>query len=164
MQLADNLTLGSTRTFTLTEGTLDLNDKTLSASTFSSSNSNTRSIDFGAGGKLECVGSGTVFNATTGTNLTTTGTGTIDLTSASTKTFAGGGRTYPTLNQGGSGTLLITGANTFADVTNTVQPTTITFPSGVTTSVQDFSVGGTLGNLVTLNASTPGTRAILNRV
>lgn len=162
--LQDNFSLGASQTLTLTQGTLDLNSRTLAAQNFSSSNSNTRVIAFGTGGGITLSGSGTVFNATTGTNLTTTGTGVIDLTSASTKTFAGGGRTYPTLNQGGSGTLLITGANTFADITNTVQPTTITFPSGVTTSVQDFSVGGTLGNLVTLNASTPGTRAILNRV
>jgi hypothetical protein len=164
LTLADNLTMGSTRTFTLTQGTLDLNGRTLAAQDFSTSNSNTRAIAFGSGGRINLSGSDTVFNAATGTNLTTTGTGVIDLTSASAKTFAGGGRTYSALNQGGAGTLSITGANTFANVTNTVQPTTITFPSGVTTSVQDFSVGGTLGNLLTLNASTPGSRAFLNKV
>jgi hypothetical protein len=164
LRLADNATFSSIPSFTLTEGTLDIDGKVMTCGNFVTNNSNTRAIAFGSGGQLVLSGSSTVFNATTGTNLTTTGTGVISLTSASSKTFAGGGRTYPTLNQGGSGTLLITGANTFANVTNTVQPTTITFPSGVTTSVQDFSVGGTLGNLVTLNASTPGSRAILNRV
>ena len=77
---------------------------------------------------------------------------------ATAKTFAGGGLVYPyTLNQGGAGTLTITGANTFANMTNTVQPCTITFPASTITTVSDFNVNGTSGNLVTLNSSIPGT-------
>ena len=55
-------------------------------------------------------------------------------------------------------------ASTFTSQPNAFSEVAITFPSGVTTSVQDFSVGGTLGNLLTLNASTPGSRAFLNKV
>ena len=84
--------------------------------------------------------------------------------SPSAKTFAGGGFSDQTLNQGGAGDLSITGANTFADITNTVQPCTITFPAGQTTSVQDFSVSGTAGNLVTVNSSTPGTQWTIAKV
>jgi hypothetical protein len=81
---------------------------------------------------------------------------------ATAKTFAGGGGVYPyTLNQGGAGTLFITGANTFANMTNTVQPTTITFPASTTTTFSNFNVNGTAGNLVTLNSSSPGTQFTL---
>jgi hypothetical protein len=86
------------------------------------------------------------------------------MTRATSKTFAGGGFSYPTLNQGGAGALVITGANTFANMTNTVQPATITFPASTTTTVSDFNVNGTAGNLITLNSSTPGTRFTLLKV
>jgi hypothetical protein len=155
VELQDNLTIGSTRTFTLTAGTLDLNDNTLSTGLFSSSNSNTRNITFGTSGVLDCVDN---FTATTGTNLTTSGTGTIKMSSGSAKTFAGGGASYPVLEQAGAGTLTITGANTFKDITNTTQPATIIFPAGITTKVNNFSLNGTAGNLITIQSSIPGTR------
>ena len=49
LQLQDNLTMGSTRTFTLTAGTLDLVDKTLSTGLFNTNNSNVRTLAFGTG-------------------------------------------------------------------------------------------------------------------
>jgi hypothetical protein len=157
VQLQDNLTIGSTRTFTLTNGTLNVNSKTLSAGAFSSSNSNARTIGLGTNGKITVNGGG--WTTTTSTNLSLTGTGTIDMTYGTAKTFAGGSAVYPyTLNQGGAGALTITGNNQFANISNTVQPATITFTAGSTTSVQDFTVSGTAGNLVTLNSSSAGTK------
>jgi hypothetical protein len=160
LQLQDDLTLDSTRTFTLTNGALDVNDKTLTTGLFSSNNSNTRSIDLGTNGNITVNGGD--WTATTSTNLSLLGAGTIDMTLGTAKTFAGGGATYPyTLNQGGLGTLTITGANTFTNISNTVQPTTIIFPASETTSVQNFTVSGTAGNLVTLNSSISGTQFTL---
>jgi len=43
-----------------------------------------------------------------------------------------------------------------------VQPATITFPASTITTVSAFSVSGTSGNQITLNSSTPGTRATLS--
>ena len=158
-QLQDNLTMGSTRTFTLTNGSFNVNGKVFTTGIFSSSNSNTRTLNLGASGTLAVIGGG--YTATT-TGLTFSGTGTISMNLATAKTFAGGGGNYPfTLNQGGAGTLTITGANTFADMTNTVQPCTITFPASTTTTFNNFNVSGTAGNLVTLNSSSPGTRFTL---
>lgn len=157
--LADNLTTTSATAFSVLSGALNLNGKTLTASLFSSTGALIRNITFGGG---TMAVSGATFTAS-GTNLTTSGTGTISMTSASSKTFAGGGFSYPTLNQGGAGALVITGANTFANITNTVQPATITFPASTTTTIADFNVNGTAGNLITLNSSTPGTRATLNK-
>jgi hypothetical protein len=156
--LGDALT--STATFTLTLGALNLNAQALTNSTFSSTGSSVRSIAFNSG---TMAVSGATFTVS-GTNFSTSGAGTISMTSASSKTFAGGGFSYPTLNQGGAGTLVITSANTFADISNTVQPCTITFPASIATTVSAFNVSGTAGNLVTINSSTPGTRFNLVKV
>jgi hypothetical protein len=160
LQLLDNATIGSTRTITHTAGTLDLNDFTLTVGTYSSTGSTARQLDFGTG-DLNITGA--TFTAS-GSNYTTAGTGSISMTSASAKTFAGGGFTYPTLNQGGVGQLTITGANTFADITNTTQPCTVVFPANTTTTVADFNLSGTAGNLVSLRSSTNGQRFTLLKV
>lgn len=160
LRLVDALTLGSTLTFTHTAGSIDLNAQNATIGLFSSTGALTRSIAFGGG---TMAVSGATFTAS-GTNLTTTGSGVVNMTSASSKTFAGGGFSYPTLNQGGAGALVITGANTFANMTNTVRPCTITFPASTTTTVSNFNVNGTAGNLVTLNSSTPGTRFTLAKI
>jgi len=73
-QLASALTSGTSRTCTLTNGTLDLNNYTLTTGIFSSSNSNTRTLAFGAG-KIVLTGNATTVwvNGSTA-NLTITGT------------------------------------------------------------------------------------------
>ena len=84
VQLQDNLTIESTRTFTLTSGTLDLSsgNRTLSCGLFSSNNSNTRAIAFGTG-QIDVTGNNaTVWNLTTSTNFTYTGTPTVNATYA----------------------------------------------------------------------------------
>jgi hypothetical protein len=105
----------------------------------------------GTGTRTIAVGSGTwsiagttgAWDASTSTNLTVTGTGTISLTSASAKTFTGGGvQTYPTLNQGGTGTLTVTGSNRFAAVTATTAGT-VSLTSGTTNQVPLINTTGT---------------------
>lgn len=156
--LADNLTLGSTRAFTLTAGTWDVNAKTASIGSFASAGSVARAITFGTSGVITVVGAGATAWSASGSNLTTTGTtAKISMTSGSAKTFAGGGFNYAaTLSQDGAGELTISGDNTFADIANTTQPVTITFTAGSTQTVSAFSVSGTSGNLVTLQSSSVG--------
>jgi hypothetical protein len=164
VQLQDNLTMGATRAFTLTNGTLDLNDKVLTTGSVSTSNSNTRSIDFGTNGVINCEGA---FTATTATGLTTAGRGRIKMSSASAKTFEGGGGNYfgVALEQSGAGTLTITGANTFDDITNSnATASQITFPANTTTSLRALSIAGSLGNLVSMRSSTPGTQYTIKLV
>lgn len=159
--LADDLAIAAARAFTMPSGTLNANGKNVTCGSFDSSGTTARTLNIGSG-TWTVSGSGTAWNCATSTNLTVTGTGTISMTSASAKTFAGGGKAWPTLNQGGTGALTITGANTFANITNTVQPATITFPASTTTTVSAFGVSGTSGNLVTLNSSSAGTQATLS--
>lgn len=157
---ADNFTQASTQSATLTNGTLDGNGKNITLGTFA----------LGAGTKTLTLGSGTwtvagaTWNANTNSaNLTVSAaTGTVSMTSASAKIFAGGGFTWPTLNQGGAGALTVQQSNTFANMTNTVQPATVTLTAGTTQTVSAFSLSGTAGNLITLNTSSAGSQATLS--
>lgn len=78
---------------------------------------------------------------------------TIDMTSASTKTFIGNNGVYPTLNQGGAGILNVTGSNFFDNITNSVAPCEITFPPSTLQTVKAFNVNGNAGNIVSLTIS-----------
>jgi len=167
-RLEDAMTVGATRNTAFTAGTVNLAGFTLTTGTASTAGSSTRDITFN-GGTLLISGSGaTAWNASGAGGFSTTqgtGTGTISMTSASAKTFVGGSFTYNcTLNQGGAGTLTITGANTFNDITETV-PTAnqITFPVGTTTTVNNFTLSGTAGNLVSIRSSTAGIRFSLSK-
>ena len=147
---------------------------TVSTGTFNANNYNVTLTGSSAGVtststtvRTLAIGSGTwtlpgisTWNVSNIANLTVTGTGTISLTSASTKTFAGGGiQTYPTLSQGGTGTLTVSGSNKFAGLTNTAIGR-IQFTGGATNEFTSFTINGVLGNLLQLGSSS-GTQAIL---
>jgi len=163
--LQDAMTLGSTKTMTLTNGTLNLNGKTCTVGTAFTTATGTKNLTFN-GGTLVCpTASTTAFNNAQPTNFTTTagtGTGTISMTAATAKTFVGGGSTYNcTLNQGGAGDLTITGSNTFDNITNTVQPASVLFTAGTTsTFLSGFSLSGTAGNLITIGSVTAASHTL----
>jgi hypothetical protein len=145
-------------------GTFDANgyNFTTSASVFTNTGTATRTLAFGSG-TWTISASSNPFVATF-TGLTVTGTGTISLTSGSAKTFTGGGVAYTniTLNQGGAGTLTISGNNTFKDITNTYSATGATaITIGTTTQrVSQWTGTGASGKVLTLSgssASSPGT-------
>jgi hypothetical protein len=168
--LQDAFTVSATGSpFTLTAGTFDASTYAFTTSGsgssvgFASSNSNTRTLAIGSG-TWTIAGSATAWNTSTSTNLTVTGTGTISLTSASAKTFDGGGISYTniTLNQGGAGTLTISGNNTFKDITNTYSATgaTTIALAATTQTVTQFTGTGTSGKVLTISgtsAASPGT-------
>ena len=142
---------------TLTSGALDLNNNNLTCSIFSATGANTSVLAFGTG---QMTVTGASFTAPA-SNLTITGTSTISMTRSLAKTFTSGGLTYSTLSQDGAGTLTITDAGTFNNITNTATPSTITFPAGLTTTVGAFNVNGVPGSLVTINSNTSGLQANL---
>lgn len=93
-QLQDNMTVGATRTTTLTNGSLDLFNNTLSTGIFSSDGSNTRSIAFGTTGSIvptTTTAATTVLAMATATNFTFTGTSNITAAMSVTRTFNFGG-------------------------------------------------------------------------
>ena len=156
VQLQDALTLASSATLTLTNGTFNANNFNVTTGLFSSNNSNTRTITMGSG-TWTLSGTGSVWDIGTTTNLTfNKNTANIVLSDVSTtaRTFAGGGLTYNNLTIGGStgiSTLTITGANTFDTLASTKTVAhTIVFPNS-TTTVNNFTITGTVGNVVTLS-------------
>jgi hypothetical protein len=167
VQLQGALTMGSTRTLTHSNGTLDLNGYTLTVGTAYTTATGTKNLTFN-GGTLVCpTASVTAFNNAAPTGYTTTagtGTGKISMTGATAKTFVGGGSTFNcTLSNDGAGAMTITGSNTFTTLANGVQPTTITFTAGTTTTVTNWNVSGTAGNLVTIISLTGGSAHTLSK-
>ncbi len=138
-------------------GSINLNGFTLTVSSFTSSNPFFANDLTFNGGTMIVSSSSTSFNVTT-TNFTTTvgtGAGTISMTSASPKTFAGNGRTYNcTVNNGGSGSLTITGSNTFTTLSNSVQPTSFLFTAGTTQTLTNWNINGAPGSFVTIGSTT----------
>jgi hypothetical protein len=166
--LLDALTssIGSTSALSINNGTFNANgfNVTVSAANggVTASSSFAKTIAVGSG-TWTIAGSGTTWSITS-TGTTISGTGTISMTSSSAKTFQGGSLSYSgiTLNQGGAGTLTISGNNTFANITNTYKATgatTINF--GTTTQrVGSFTAAGEATRLLTLtgtSASSPCT-------
>jgi hypothetical protein len=162
--LASNFLQSNSATFTLTQGTFDAANRNLTVGLFSSSNSNTRAINMGTG-TWTIAGSGVnAWNTATTTGLTVTpSTSTISMTSSVAKTFAGGGLTYYNLNQGGAGALTISGSNTFNTLSDSSQPSTVTFTAGTTQTVTNFSLAGAVGSLITINSTSPGTQFTLSK-
>jgi hypothetical protein len=150
---------------TITNGTFDAATFNVTLSSGSSgvrsNNTNIRTIAIGSGTWTLAGTNG--WGTGTFTNLTVTGTGTISLTSASAKTFAGGGIAYTniTLNQGGNGTLTISGNNTFKSITSTAAgANTISIGSDTQRITTSWTAAGTAGNILTVqgtSASSPGT-------
>lgn len=168
LQDALDIQTGTLGALTITSGTFNANgyNVTLSSATnssVSSSNTNIRTIAIGSGTWTIAGNNG--WGTSTATNLTVTGTGTISCTSASTKTFAGGGANYSgiTINQGGAGTLTITGNNTFANITNTYSATGATnITLGTTTqTVGAFTATGAAGRVLTVQGTSAASPATL---
>lgn len=58
--------------------------------------------------------------------------------------------------------MIIVGSNTFNSLTNSVQPTSLRFPAGSTSTFTTFGLSGTAGNLVSLVSSSAGTQYTLS--
>lgn len=155
-ELQGALVVGSTRALTVTNGAFNANNFNITCG----------SVALGSGTKTITMGSGTWTIQSSGWDALTNNAGltlnantsTISLTSASAKSFAGAGATYYNLNQGGVGALTITGSNTFNAIGNTTQPATVSFTNGTTQTVNNFTLSGTSGNLITINSTAPGSQ------
>ena len=143
--------------FGITAGTFNTGNFNFTAAAAGPSGTTlSKTITFGSS-TLTMTGSGTAWSNTAGSTLTLTGTGTISLTSGSAKTFAGGDFAYTniTLDQGGAGTLTISGNNTLKDITNTYKTTgATTINMGTTTQrVSQWTAAGEAGRLLTIQGT-----------
>jgi hypothetical protein len=131
-QLQDALTSGATRTCTLTAGTLDLNNFTLTTGQFSSTNTNTRTLAFGTGKIVVTGNNGTVCTTNSSDGLTITGSKRIELS------YSGGSLTR---SISGANTSVIEGTN-LLDYFVTAGSDTVTFNGGRAYGNIDFSNAG----------------------
>jgi hypothetical protein len=167
--LADNFSTNNSSTYTLTAGTLNANNQNFTTLGFISNNSNTRTITMGSG-TWTISGAGNIWQLATTTGLTfnkDTANIVLSNTTTTARTFAGGGLTYNNLTIGGAtgiSTLTFTGNNTFNTLASTKTVAhTITLPAGGTTTVANWTIQGTAGNVVTLNSSSAGSQATLTK-
>ena len=155
-QLVDAMSVGPSlgRTVQLLEGTLNLNNQTLTVGQFISSGTLTRVLAMGTG-KVSTPGSFTVTGTISAFSMT--GTGTIEFTDTAARTLAGGGyQNYPAVTHTGTGQLTITGSNKFTSLS--VTPTTgntLLFEAGSSNYfVSSFNIAGAAGTLATLGSTT----------
>jgi len=169
-----NQNVTATNYFSFTNGAiLDLNGKTLTSKRGSvSTGSATIAM---SGGTIVLNGDNTSLSGQpvwdTTNPATFTGSGTISCTSNLDKYIGPAGRTLPTIEQGGTGTLEFDDDGTgtgyvLADLTlksTVTSPTTIRLQAGATTTFTDFSLSGTPGAQVTLRSNSAGTRATISK-
>jgi hypothetical protein len=136
----------------LTNGTLNINGKTLTGGGFSSVNSNTRTIAFGTGGKFIATrDNNAIWNTSTSTGLTVTGDALVEATysgAVGTRSFNGG-----TTSETNSVSLLVSaGTDTFT-VQNNVRNLDLTgFAGTLTNSTRNVFGNLTVSSGVTLTA------------
>lgn len=164
----DALTMGATRTMTLTRGTFDINGQTVSVGQLSMSNANVRELKSGAaGGTLattDTTAAATVINAATATNLTITrNSWSIEIggNTANTRTLQLSNKTWPKItftNTTAAGKLALVGNGaTLKALAVTSPPQTIERTAGENMNIEDGPVAfpsGTPGNLVTIQSAT----------
>lgn len=171
LTLQDNLLMGaaSAGVFTLANGVIDLNNKTITSASYTSGGSGVlKGITFGTGTWNLTATSGTVWNLGFSSGFTmsaASGTIAITTTSASTRTFIASSLTYGAITYtvaGSTGTLVFTGSPTigtinFSDVTNA---RTLQFTAGTTTNVTNWNVNGTSGKLMSVQSVTAATHTL----
>lgn len=169
VRLADEIVLGSTRTFTVTAGSFETNNNNLTTGLFNSSNTNTRSLTFGTS-TVTLTGTGTVWNLGTTTGLTfsaASSTIIIQDSSSSSKTFQTGGVpvNYGTITvmPGGSGQVIFTQSNGLTINTfNCTGLKNLSFTAGRTYSITNWNVNGYSGAPVSIVSSSAGSAATIS--
>lgn len=153
----------SSSSFNILNGTFDANGFNVTATAVSDTgNTTTRQINMGSG-TWTLTSTGTVwnFNASGLTINAQSSTIAVTNTSATAKTFAGAGKTYNnvSITGGGSGAVIVTGANTFNTFTIGA-PKTVQFTAATTNTFNNFICNGTAGNVITISSVTAATHTL----
>jgi len=166
--LKDAYTGNATSGLSLTGGNLYTQGFPITTNTFGGTGANVRGI-FGTGQIFNITGSGlNQPSQFSGSNLTVSGL-ILNYSNASAKFVSVGNvgnLTFDSTINIGAGQLTITGNSTatFNNITNSVQPCTLTIATGLgTPTFINFNLRGTAGNLVTINSNVAGTRATIRK-
>jgi hypothetical protein len=158
--LTGNLTLSGALTY-VANGSIDLQGYNITAANFTAnSGANTGNIVCTNGSTTSAItltGSSYVWNSQ---KLTMFSNVNVNLSSTSTKYVDGGGNTtFGKIYNTGTGALVLQNSDTFADLTMTAKPSTLTFTTGKTPTFTNFHPSGSTGSLIAINSSTPGVQA-----
>jgi len=164
--LQSPLTITSGQLTAMTNTTFTTNNNTVTAASLSFSGS-TNGI-MGTSTFNMTGTSGSVWSMNVNPISFSTATVVFSSASASSRTFAGAGKSYGTFTYtvpGSTGALVITGANTFTtfNFSDASNARTVTFPAATATTVTNFNVSGTSGKLMTINSSVSSTAATLSK-
>lgn len=166
--LSGTTTLGGALTvsgsLTGSNGTFSTAGYAVSASTVSHYASSTSNITWNFGSStITVTGSGsTAWSLGTYDSLNA-GTSTINLSSASTKGFTGGTKTYYNVANAGAGELqFLDNNNSFNTISTSTVPATISFAGGTSNTVATLSGNGTAGNLLTFTNNTTASQYTIN--
>lgn len=164
--LQSDVVLVATAGTSLTQGTVDLNGHDFLSDTQTTSSTAVRQFIMN-GGRIRLRGTGAVWPTPAGTltfDNTIPGSIRIEDTSASAKSFSGGTVSYPKIEVLGAvanGTVTFAGAfTTNAFIFN--PNTTILFTSGTTFTASAFTATGSLGNTISIAATTPMSAATIS--
>ncbi len=170
-RLDSNITTLSPFSTSGTNGALNLNAKTITAPAYSSSGGSNNVITM-AGGSINITSDDNtwtdgVWNIDAGNSLVFADSGVVTFTSANQKSIkrntGTATATFPTLNQGGGGRLIIDANCNCKDITATVVPSRISINSDYTLTADNFSLSGTGSGQVTLDSTTSGTQATVSK-
>lgn len=138
--------------------------------TYDTQNYNVTITNITASGGTINFGSSTVTLSGSGVNFSSAsvtfnaGTSTINLSSTSTKSIVGAGKTFNVVTSTGGTTnaLTISGSNTFNTLSNTAY-TFLILTSGTTQTFTNFNYTGASGSVVRITTSTPGLQATVTK-
>ena len=165
-ELGSALSMLSSRSLTVTSGTFKTMNYAVTTGSVQSSNSNTRHIDIGSS-TVTLTTTSNAFYFLTATGLTfasTTGMFSFAAATASSGTLPNTAVTFPAINLGGAGTVTISQSGcTVKDFRNSVTPAGLIFSNGLAINVENFSLLGTAGNLVSVSTTTAGNTHTLTK-
>lgn len=159
--------LSNTGVITHNTGLFDSNSKNMTVGGFLSQSGLTRSLTLGTS-LVTCVNAGTSVwsvNTTALTSSVASSTILLNNATASSKTFAGGGLTYGTVQFGGagSGVFIVANSSSFAAM-QIIGQHTVQFTAGTGQDIADISgLSGTPGVLNSLQSTSAGTIATLTK-
>lgn len=165
LTVVGNLTLSNASyNFTVSQGTVNYGSGSYSiAGAMSWNSGTTANLDSSA---ITLTGTGTVLSVGSTASLDPgTSTITISNATATSKTFAGGSRTYNSIVLSGDN-IIITGSNTFSSfaVNNAGQTTGLKLTSGTTQTITStFSTNGSAGSLAKISSTTAASAASLSK-
>jgi len=158
----------SSNTLTLNQGTFSAGTYNVTCTTFSSNNANTRTLNMGSG-LWTLTGTGTVWNMDDSTNMTLNkGTANILLSNntATSRGFDGDILAFNKITIGGNtstSTTTFFGASTYEELASTKTVAhTVLFQDISPKTINTWSITGSVGNVVTFQSNTSGTRRTFN--